>query len=61
LSAVISDILIHKNILSKLNARKLFNTSGGVVAIVTSVGLMFVTSSTRIIGFCLVLLNITFR
>jgi hypothetical protein len=61
ISAVISDLLIQKKKLSKQNVRKLFNTVGFVIPVLTFIGLMFVTSSSRVIGFCLVLVNITFR
>lgn len=60
-SAVISDKIIGKKRFSKKLVRKAFNTIGFLVPILTFIGICFVLKSTRVIGFFLILLNLTFR
>ena len=61
ISAIISDKITQKNLMSRIAIRKLLNSIGFIGPIITFIGLMFVTQSNRVIGFLLILTNITIR
>ncbi|RNA24333.1 sialin-like, partial [Brachionus plicatilis] len=60
LSGVFSDILIKSKKFEKINIRKLCNSIGFLVPAITFIGLIYTDSSRRVLGFSMILINISF-
>lgn len=60
MSGIFSDSLIKAEKYEKIKIRKLFNTIGFLIPAATFIGLIYTNSSRKVLGFSMVLINISF-